>query len=244
MKIRFSVVLALSFLLSCSSNNDNDNGTNPPDPTAADILGSVNLYDEGTTQIDNSNMTVRVEGTSKSATTDAEGDFVLSDVTFGTLTLVYEKTGYGTFKRFNLQHANGNTIISENASLGEKSTTSITNLEASVEDGTISIATTIDPDASIGNTRYLRYFFSTESNVSNEDYQAVLDALQAQINPYNLNLTTASLEALGFQSGQTVYVKCYGESFWSNQYDDPDLGTTVFPNLNMNAADAVSFVVP
>jgi hypothetical protein len=113
-----------------------------------------------------------------------------------------------------------------------------------VEGGTVTIATTIDPEASLGNTRYIRYFFSTESDVSNEDYEAVLDAFEAQINPYNLNLTTASLEALGFQSGQTVYVKCYGESFWSNQYDDPDLGTTVFPNLNMNAADAVSFVVP
>lgn len=242
MKIRISLILALAFLWSCSSNGDDD--TSPPDPTSADIRGSVNLYDEGTTQIDNSNMTVRVEGTSKSATTDAQGDFVLSDVTFGTLTLVYEKSGYGTFKKFNVQHANGNTIISEDPSLGEKSTTSIANLGATVEGSTITIAATTEPEASSGNPRYIRYFFSTESDVSGDNYQAVLDVIQAQANPYNLNLTTASLEALGFQSGQTVYVKCYGESFYSNQYEDPDLSTTVFPNLNMNSADAVSFVVP
>jgi hypothetical protein len=244
MRIRYYVLGLFALFVFNSCGGDEDEEITPPDPTSADIRGSVNLYDEGITQIDNSNMTVRVEGSSKSATTDAEGDFVLSDVTFGTLTLVYEKTGYGTFKKFNVQHANGSTIISETPSLGEKSTTSITNLEASLDGSTITIATTIEPEASIGNTRYIRYFFSTESDVSDENYQAVLDAFEAQINPYNLNLTTASLEALGFQSGQTVYVKCYGESFWSNQYDVPDLGTTVFPNLNMNAADAVSFVVP
>ena len=241
MKIRYYMLSLVALaLLNCGGG---DEEITPPTPTSADILGSVNLYDEGTTEIDNSNMTVSVEGTSKSATTDAEGDFVLTDVTFGTHTLVYEKTGYGTFKKYGIDHTNGNTVVTENPSLGEMSTTSITNLTISEQNNTITVVTTVDPEANIGNPRYIRYFFSTDSDVSNENYDAVLDTFKAEINPYNLNLTTTSLEALGFQTGQTVYVKCYGESFWSNQYDNPD-GTTVFPNLNMNAAEAVSFVVP
>ena len=100
------------------------------------------------------------------------------------------------------------------------------------------------PEANVSNTRYLRYFFSSQSNVSNENYEAVLETLPAQINPYNLNLDVSSLNALGFTSGQTIYVKCYGESFWSNQYDDPESETTIFPNLNQNTVNALAFDIP
>ncbi|MDM9630472.1 carboxypeptidase-like regulatory domain-containing protein [Robiginitalea aurantiaca] len=244
MKLKYLILGLFALMVFNSCGGDSDEEISTPDPTSADIRGSVNLYDEGTTEIDNSDMTIRLEGSSKTAMTDDNGDFILSDVPFGTYTVIYEKSGYGTFKSFGIGHRNGNTTISNTPSLGQTSSTTITNLAASEESGTITIATTLDPEANNSNTRYIRYFFSTESNVSNENYEAVLDTFGAQINPYNLTLTTASLEALGFQGGQTVYVICYGESFWSNQYDDPDLDFTVFPNLNSNTSGAISFVVP
>ena len=237
----FNLILFLLVLgASCSDSNDND----PPTPTSANVSGSVNLFDDGVTEIDNSNMTVSVEGTSISATTNASGQYTLSNVPFGTITLVYEKNGYGTFKRFNIDHSGGDTFIPETPSLGQVSTTSITNLTATDNGTEIILGATTDPDGNIGKTRYIRFFFSTQSNVSNTNYEAVLETLPAQINPRNLNLTNESLVALGFSSGQTVYARCYGESFWSNQYDDPNSGTTIFPNLNPNTATAVSFVVP
>ena len=241
-KYYFLGFVAVMLFNSCGGGEDEE--ITPPNPTSADILGSVNLYDEGTTQIDNSNMTVRAEGTSKSATTDADGDFVLSDVTFGVYTLIYEKSGYGTFKRFNLQHANGSTIISENPSLGEVSTTQVTGLEASVSGNDIMLSVTTDPGGSNGNTRYIRYFLSADSDVSDMNYTYHSPGLIAQINPLELAITSDDLTNAGFSSGETVYVKVYGESFWSNEYEDPDLGRKVFPNLNMNSVDAVSFVIP
>ncbi|WP_136481930.1 carboxypeptidase-like regulatory domain-containing protein [Cognatitamlana onchidii] len=237
----FYFLVTIGFV-SCSDSNDNN--PDPPKPTAADISGTVNLYDEGINEIDNADMLVKVEGSSIAATTDAEGRFRLLNVPFGDVTLVYEKTGYGTFKKYDIEHNDGDTFITDSPSLGQKSTTSITNLVVSTGTGTVTVAATTDPVANIGNTRYIRYFFSTQSNVSSENFDAVLDAFPAQITPYNLNLNSDSFEALGFESGQTVYVKCYGESFWSNQYEDPDLNTTVFPNVNANSAAAVSFVVP
>jgi hypothetical protein len=165
-------------------------------------------------------------------------------VPFGTITLVYEKNGYGTFKKFNIDHNGGDTFITETPSLGQTSTTRVTDLNVSQSSNTVTVATSMIPEANISNTRYLRYFFSTQSNVSNENYEAVLETLPAQINPYNLNIDDSSLTALGFTSGQTIYVKCYGESFWSNQYDNPESGTTIFPNLNQNTVNAVSFNVP
>ena len=235
-------LILMLFLLgtSCSDSNDNDQ----PTPTSANITGSVNLFDDGVTEIDNSNMTVSVEGSSISAITNDSGQFTLSNVPFGTITLVYEKNGYGTFKKFNIVHNGGDTFITETPSLGQTSTTRVTDLNVSQSSNTVTVATSMIPEANISNTRYLRYFFSTQSNVSNENYEAVLETLPAQINPYNLNIDDSSLTALGFTSGQTIYVKCYGESFWSNQYDNPESGTTIFPNLNQNTVNAVSFNVP
>ena len=80
--------------------------------------------------------------------------------------------------------------------------------------------------------------------MNSNNYENVLETFPAQINPFNLNLSQTSLDALGFASGTEVYVKCYGESFWSNKYEDPALGITVFPNLNSTTAATISFIVP
>ena len=244
MKSRYLSLALFGSITLAACGGDDEPTITPPVDTSGDIIGEVNLYDEGTTEIDNSGMTVRVEGTPASTTTDASGSFTIPDVDFGSYTLVYEKTGYGTFKSFDLDHSGGNTVITEIPSLGQVSTTSITDLTANSDGTTVTVGATTEPAASSGNTRYVRFFFSTTSDVSDENYEAVLETLEAQSNPYNLNLTTASLTALGFSSGETVYVRAYGESFQSNQYDDPDLGRTVFPNVNSTSSAAASFEVP
>jgi hypothetical protein len=235
-------VVLLGFT-SCSK----DEETTPEPITKANITGSVNLYDEGTTKIDHSGMTITVEGTSPviSAITNADGNFTLIDVPFGTYTLLYEKTGYGTYKRFNVEHKDGITFIPDAPALGQKSTTTITNLTVgSNSNFPVILGATTDPVGSRADTRYIRYFFSTDSNISSDNYESVLETFPVNITPYNLNLSQASLDALGFPSGSTVYVRCYGESFWGNNYSDPNLGRDIFPNLNQNSATAVSFVMP
>lgn len=242
--LTFGLIL-LTVLTSCSK--DDDPPAPVPEPiTKANIIGSVNLYDEGVTQIDNSNMLVKVEGTSISATTNAEGDFTLSDVPFGTYTLIYEKSGYGTFKKFDIGHSNtgSSTVIANNPSLGKSSTTEVTDLAVNVNGNDVVISITTDPAGSNSNTRYIRYFLSNDANVSNENYMFYSPVLNSQINPNEITLSQSDLTNAGFSSGQTVHVKAYGDSFWSNEYDDPVLGRKVFPNLNMNSANSVSFVVP
>lgn len=239
--LTFGLIILLG-ISSCSKDEDPT-----PDPiTKANITGSVNLYDEGTTQIDNSNMTVKVEGTtpSISATTDANGDFILADVPFGTYTILYEKSGFGTFKKFDIEHVNNATAILNTPSIGEISTTQITNLQANVSGNDIIISVTTNPAGSNGNTRYVRYFLSTDSNVSNENYTYFSPGLVSQINPKEITLSNNDLTSAGFSTGETVFVKVYGDSFWSNEYDDLDLGRNVFPNLNMTSNNSVSFIVP
>ncbi|GGZ68365.1 carboxypeptidase-like regulatory domain-containing protein [Algibacter mikhailovii] len=239
----FSLCLILLIGFTSCSKDDNNNSETV---TKANIIGSVNLFDEGVTQIDNSNMIVSIEGTGFSATTDGSGDFKLTDVPFGTYTLVFEKAGYGTYKKFDIEHKNtGSSTVINNPSLGLMSTTAITNLTINSNSSFPVILTSItNPEASTVNPKYIRYFLSTDASVSDENYENAIETLQANNTPNNFNLSQAAIDALGYASGTRVYAKCYGESFWGNNYADPNLARDVFPNLNPTSAPAVSFVVP
>jgi hypothetical protein len=229
MQKRYSFLLLLVGFLSCK---DSSTDTIVP-ATDADITGFVNLYDEGISLLDNSGMKVSVQGSSPliSATTDAKGKFVLSDVPFGTHTLVYEKAGYGTYKKPGVVHSTDGspTFIANTPSLGKVSSTTVTNLTTSQDGSTILVAVTTNPAGSLGNTRYIRYFLSPSSTVSKDNYSYV---------------SSGYLITWGFTSGQTVYVKVYGDAFWSNEYQETTTGSKIFPNLNSTSANSVSFKVP
>ena len=243
-KIGYSLAILAAVLLSSCKKD----GTTDQDPlTKANIVGSVSLYDEGTNQLSNADMTVLVEGTSPviSAITDSTGRFVLPDVPFGVYNLVYEKNAFGTYKRINFEHRNTGsfTQINSTPSLGQKSSTEVTNLSASISGDTVIIYSTTNPAGNIGNKRYLRYFLSRDSNVGDAKYEYSSN-FGAQIDPAQTRILKSELINQGFVSGQSIYVKVYGDSFWSNDYDDPNLGRRVFPNLNSTAANAISFIVP
>ncbi len=244
MQKRYSFILLLVGFLSCK---DSSTDTIVP-ATDADITGFVNLYDEGISLLENSGMKVSVQGSSPliSATTDAKGKFVLSDVPFGTHTLVYEKAGYGTYKKPGVVHSTDGspTFIANTPSLGKVSSTTVTNLTTSQDGSTILVAITTSPAGSLGNTRYIRYFLSPTATVSKDNYSYVSSGFISQINPYQATLTSANLITWGFTSGQTVYVKVYGDAFWSNEYQETTTGPKIFPNLNGTSANSVSFKVP
>lgn len=240
--MKFMFVVLSACLFSCSKNEE------VVPVTKAAITGSVNLYDEATNPLDKSGMTVTVVGTSPliTAVTDADGKFTLSDVPFGTYSLQYEKPGYGTFKKFAVQHSNSgsSTIITSTPSLGKISGTAITNLSVTTAGSNIVLSATTNPAGSSGNRRYVRYFLSASPTVGSSNYSYVSPGLVSQINPYDATLTASNLISWGFTSGQTVYARFYGDSFWSNEYEDGSLGRRVFPNLNAGASNIVSFIVP
>lgn len=242
-RLIISLVLILS-VLSCKEEKDTSSDT----ATKANIIGDVNLYDEGVKVVNDDGMTVKIEGLtpSISATTDDTGEYTLTDVPFGTYTLTFEKIGYGTFKIMELEHSNtgSSTIIKHSPSLGKSSTTKIVGLSVNKSDDKIVLSTTTSSGGSNGNDIYIRYFLSNSHDVNNSNYKYFSPGLTARINPLKSTITKDELIERGFSSGETVYVKVYGDSFWSNKYEDTKLGKIVFPNLNTSSTNAVSFIVP
>ncbi|MEM9679579.1 MAG: carboxypeptidase-like regulatory domain-containing protein [Bacteroidota bacterium] len=233
-------------LQSCSIDDSNPPSGDPTNPTSANITGSVLLFDEANNSLDNSGMLVTVAGLGLSALTDTDGGFTITNVPFGTYTITYEKTGYGTFAIYDLEHQTDGipTSIETIPFLGQESTTVVTDLSSSIAGDNITITTSTSPAGSPSDTRYLRFFYSTSVSASNTNYDHVSGRIDSDGNPHNHVITTQDLIDMGFESGTTVYVRAYGDSFWSNSYVDPFFGFEVFPNININTVLATSFTVP
>lgn len=231
------------FITSCGSDDDNDNEV--PE-MLYNIVGSVSLYTEdGMMQESNDGMKVSILDKDFNAITDGEGKFTLEEIPEGIYTLVFDKDGYGTYMMFNVDHGKDETtFISNSPSLSEESTTSISLIVTSISDNTVTITSTLTEDANNANPKYVRAFFSKSADLSTDNYEAYSQAYQEKINPFDMKFTTADLEKMGFESGEEVYVNVVGESVFSNDYDNPDLGYRIFPNVNWINDTAVYFEVP
>lgn len=247
MKKKVYLLLISIFLISAVACKKTSDPT-PLPIVDANILGTVNLFDEGTTSLSNEGMVVAAEESVpfRSAISDVSGEFVMADVAFGTYTLVYTKDGYGTYKIFEVGHKNTgwSTTISEIPALGMKSSTVITSLSAMVEGDNVHLALTTDPVASQQDPRYIRLFYGDQFNIGNTNYESYSEIITVTDDPFEMILTKTNFNKMGYPSGSTVFLRVYGDSFYSNDYKDPQLGYRVFPNVNPDAAAAVSVVVP
>ena len=216
--------------------------------TTSSISGKVALYDEGQASVDNSSMTVTVEGASPvlSAQTDTEGDFTIENVPFGTYTLFFEKTGYGAYKYFNATLAEtGEPLnLSETFNLGQQSDLIITDFIVHISHGSIDYTGTVDPDGTADDPKYVRIFYSADSTVSSSNYSYYSETYEITAGNFELPITKEELIDEGFASGTTVYMKVYGDSYWNNSYENPTSGEMVFPNLSTDSPETVSFVIP
>lgn len=233
--------LILVIISSCGS-DDSDGGSTP---TSGNIVGSVNLFDDKTNSLDASGMSVSVQGTSFSDITDSQGNFQIDDVPFGDVILIYTKTGYGTFQSGTIDHdgANsGSTFITSSPSLGQVSTTAITEASASFSGNDLEVSVTTNPGGNSNNPIYVTVFLSTSNSVSNTENEGVFGPWDIRINPTTLTISESELSDFGFSSGQTIFIKVYGDSFFTNSYT----GTNgqVHPNVNASASTTLNVLIP
>lgn len=242
------VVLLITAFLACSKKTYD----NTPPATGA-LSGSVQTWDDKlASTTDAAGITVTITNlTGVSAITDANGRYTFNNLPFDTYDLSFSKSGYGTYRIFGISHANTGSQTPTQVplvSFGKQSTTTVTGLSVNGnslngEPG-VTFAYNLSPAPSTASRAFVRYFLGTASDVSSTNYRAY-SQLSNFSNLSNITgFTQSQLIAMGFSSGQTVFVRMFGDSWRSNDYFDPNLGRQVFPNINLTTVAAISFVVP
>lgn len=246
---RLYIPVIIGILLSaCSKNSGDSNGT-----PGGRLSGTVQTWDDKlNSTTDQAGVTVTVsDQPTFVAITDATGRYTFENLTYGAHDLTFSKTGYGTSKLYGVVHnalsATPTTQVA-NFSFGKTSTTTVTAF--AVNGNTIngqpgvSFSYNFGAAPSTGNRAFVRYFLSTAADVSSTSYTAFSAVMNFSSTSAVAGFTVNDLVSMGFSSGQTVYVRMYGESFRSNEYKDPNSGKWIFPNINPNTVAAVSFQVP
>ncbi len=133
----------------------------------------------------------------------------------------------GTFKVFNIAHTNTSaTILDTSYSLGQ--TTTHTASIGSVIIRNDSLVVTASSDQA--DNSYIRFFFGESQNLSKSDYQMHSSLFNTSNTDIEYKFALNELENAGFQSGETIYVIGYCDSYFSNEYFDPTLNYSIFPN--------------
>lgn len=246
-------VLGAAFLIMAVSACSKDESDDNPQTTTGGISGKVSLEDEFGNPLSSSSGMKITSSSSNYDETDADGNFLISGLNEGSYTLVYEKAGFGTFRKFNIPvQPNGGDGITELTGtdiLAMSSTTVVSNLAVALNtsDSTLTISCDIGPSPSVSNPRSFRLFFGNNAAVTSADYVFTP--------PVSWSATTSSGSVTGFQrsllynagfvKGATAYMVAYGESARSNSYTDPSSGKKIYPNLNTGSpSNVVQFIVP
>lgn len=243
----------LPFILVIFSITSCDKEKNDNTPDSATLSGTIQTWDDKlNSTTDAAGITVTIANLPGVSTlTDANGRYSFANLPFDTYELSISKTGYGTYRVFGITHAYNAAQTFTQVPLiafGKLSTTTITGL--SVTGNTIngepgvSFSYNLSPVPTTSSRAFVRYFLSTTADVSPASYRTYSPLLNFSNLSNITGFTQSQLISMGFSSGQTVYVRLYGDSWRSNDYFDPNLGRQVFPNINPTTVPAVSFVVP
>ena len=263
-----SLGIALLLLLACNKNS-NQNAITVPDVIQAEkrranISGGIRLFDmDGKSLEDGSGVTVTIGQTNVSTQTNAAGKWTLDSIPFGIYDLTLSKPGFGSSRIMGLYHGAVNhatTFIPSIRAISVISTVQITKFSAKklsevlpsiqnfvalglAEEGII-----FNPVFANGATgeKAIRFFMSSSPDVSSTNYQVTEKQYYTGKENFveNDNFKISWFVSRGFEPGQTVYVRAYGDGRYADDYEDPISGLTVFPCLSSMSSQVISIVVP
>jgi len=220
--------------------------------TKANITGKVKLFDEWGNSVSQEKMLVSLENGIEDywAETEKDGSFLLQNVLYHkNYSVVYKKDGFGTYKSygFNHEYTGAEGRIPATPSLSMISTTYVTSLDAEANDSTVIFNVHISSTSKVKGTRRIRFLFHSISGISNEVFSNYSNKIQLVNSSATITFTKDDLQTMGLESGTKYWVQAYGDSYFSNAYDDDLVGRYVFPNLGFKSDVAVPtehFIMP
>lgn len=244
--ISMSLAALAVLFFSCKKAETGPEGPQGPQGNAGPALsgnlkGYVNHYDVSGAKVttDLANDSVYLDGTGKSAVTDANGLFTFTGVSTGVYNLTIRKSGssYGYTKVQNIEFA-GNGDTYRNGSMSATPSTSVSTFMA--YDTTISSVNYIRVRGTIPSSAKAQTVIvflntpgsSTVNASSNSSYYIVNVAANATT--FSKNIATSDLYDLGFASGNTAYVAAYviGSNTNASSFVDFTTNRTVFTAIS------------
>ena len=233
--------LVIIFLNSCTKKSNTTVQEYPALPQ--NVEGFVFLHNEfGQFQQSNAGVTVYLDSTSFTATTDTAGKFTLPNVPAGNYTITYSKSGYGTYKSSYSDFLGGETYQLPTTNLYAMPTTTVTGLATQPDtinnNSFIKVSGKLNPPGSVAEPRNIILFAGSYASVSPNNYtQSVITT------SYDTSFSIILNAYPYFSAGQTIYYVVYGIS-GSSTYKDNATGKMVFSAMGATPSNVTSAVAP
>lgn len=225
--------------------------TGPAGPVfTANYVGQVQLFDQYNSRIfSNMNgVTVSIDGTTKTTTTDVDGKYSFSKLNSGIYYITYTKTGFGTNKVLT-QIVGGadSTLWGRDVRLSQiPNFNALTVTADTLTSGGakyMSVKGTITAD-NTSRARALMVYISKTATVSSKPADFLfLYSVGVGINAttWVLNIPRVDLTNMGIATGQTVYFAVYGVASGAPAYTDINTERPVYTAISttMVTANAV-----
>jgi hypothetical protein len=235
----------------CSSNST---GSSSPSLSGS-MSGFVALYQSDGVQAPSSDgVTVSVQGTSLSTTTDSTGKWTIDGITTGGYTVLFTKTGYGMSEQQNVQFSAGTDFLGTTTMVQPPTFSVGINPLYSMADS----LGALEVFFSVGNlqTPYGGIVLIAAGENSKVNAGDPTQYLYALIPPNGspVYLFKSNLYAAGFKSGSTAYIVAYplfeynasGTGTFGSYYScylDDATGRTVYTSLGV-ASNVIALTVP
>jgi hypothetical protein len=228
--------------LICISGCSSSTGSSSPSLSGS-MTGLVALYQSNGNRTNASGVTVSIQGTSLSTTTDSTGKWTINGLSAGTYTIVFTKASYGTMEQQGVQFVGGGLALVSSIEMVQPPTFTVA-INAHGYDGDDYIDYTID--GAIGGQGFVLIAVGTDSTVSASDPTKYLyaDWNETTDTTGAFYISIPLLYGAGFQSKTTAYAVAYplnndgGYEYFASYLDD-STGRQVYPSLG-----ARSNVVP
>lgn len=249
--MRYFFATALTLLLACSVQSCSE------DPASGGSMkGTLTMVvaltdQDGHRLTDNSDVTATIEGTNRTATSDADGFLSFADLPAGIYDITLIRPGFSTFKIFGSQFVGGGTAYIRDVFITEIPNFAIDQFSAEIDTSAsfgpdyVKVSGKVSNPAPESNDRTFRIFFDTVNAVSPSKFinagSVVINAGHAD---FQRLISLDGLRRAGVGKGTRVYAVGFPASVWTLGYFDPSRRKWMEANLAPQGTPATSFVMP
>ena len=255
-KIKISFLLSFLAIGIFTSCNKEQGPQGPAGPALSGaFVGFVTLYDQyGDVMANDSGVIVSVQGKNISATTNAQGRYLLPGLSTGVYNFTFSKSGYGSAQTVSQNYVGGDTqYLGTIKTMSQIPNFTITGISLSAVTAKNPLNNTIKISGTVNTTdvkdRKIIFFVNSQSNVSylpaNYTYTTTATVLADSAN-FTLNIANLTLYQAGFASGTTIYVAGYASAYQntSSEVFDINTGRIQYNAINTSGSSSSSIVMP